>query len=908
MRLTATSMNDYFDVIKKNHAHMLEMNQLTHLAILGCEHKKAIIDRYVSCIQSYREDISLYLNEVVQAASMMDGLERGLWSTLVGASISALFFMHQRPHVSMDVFGAKTAMDGGFAGLIGVGAGMVVDEWLNARERRPVAEEREACMSEFRKAGFNDEKYQSLATELVKLFHFRECLLLGLCDAHQVNFRHAFQTRYYARDFSAEDFNLSVEAYFLQQLNTLFHEAFTDLYHIHEAQIEEEQKESSIVHTLKTHFQRTDTKGRFTQQMQMAFMRECIRFLEQEMAAPSDLKTYLYWIDVLAGLLAAILVLSLCLLCGASLGGLGMVCILLSVFVVVTLGVNFLISTQEAWMYQRDADNRLALERCIQSIRLEQGRLTQLMRSVIMTNAHELQELHRTDRSYTSWLHPNKKQVALGSVASWLREYARRFQESMSIEVDLQQSIRSLILKADQQTLEISNALKNLMCSEHKKSSESLWLAWLNSTREALCDPKQRHFVVHFNSIPKIKEQVLDIVARLPAGDLMPALVSWYTDMLERGGLGGCWQDLMCVRELAPVAMDDSKPVYDHLLQVAFLINLKLNQALQSNWILKGDAMYRMILGLPPDRSAPMFSVANISMYLDASFAFLCTLDDPHDIIGWKDHFFHSHAFIVYHLLLVKQLATMVRLDSGSLEPLIKDDLLQFARERLNIDPEVAFDEVINQGLLMLPHTSGGVIKDPLGNEHSNQMLESLADAIRLDRAYVTRPWTPQQLIVHELHQFIQQDQTMLVFGEHAVDEFIPECSPAFYTKISRSIVNTRGFIDHLKATTWLNINGSLRSYIQVTVNDLCRIAHQIDVLLSKLPDDFRVPLTTTKNELMQFKEDLSNAYQVNEISEPAVVSIEPAAVPARETVSLDFFSRTGQTISSSFRSMSMHR
>ena len=166
-------VDDYFDIIKKNHKKYLESTMVTHLTLSEAEHKKPIIDRYLACIRNYCELKQRDLDDAIKGDSLAEKAGRGVFAALIGAGIGGLIFAGEQRMPSTDVFGAKAAVQGGFAGMLGISCSAVIFKVWSQSGEKPAHADLMACAEEMSKAGFNHEKYAELSENIVKLFYFR---------------------------------------------------------------------------------------------------------------------------------------------------------------------------------------------------------------------------------------------------------------------------------------------------------------------------------------------------------------------------------------------------------------------------------------------------------------------------------------------------------------------------------------------------------------------------------------------------------------------------------------------------------------------------------------------------------------------------------------------------------------
>ncbi|WBV69785.1 hypothetical protein PGH46_07465 [Legionella pneumophila] len=91
---------------------------------------------------------------------------------------------------------------------------------------------------------------------------------------------------------------------------------------------------------------------------------------------------------------------------------------------------------------------------------------------------------------------------------------------------------------------------QELIHSINKKNSKLL-IKWIHDTMTYLQDEKNQSVIEEFELIPKMKEQVLEIVCQL--NYIPPMLLKFYSNSREKGGLGGNESDFSHIKRLTPL-------------------------------------------------------------------------------------------------------------------------------------------------------------------------------------------------------------------------------------------------------------------------------------------------------------------------------------------------------------------
>jgi hypothetical protein len=308
-------------------------------------------------------------------------------------------------------------------------------------------------------------------------------------------------------------------------------------------------------------------------------------------------------------------------------------------------------------------------------------------------------------------------------------------------------------------------------------------------------------------------------------------LVEFYTNYL-----GGVSHDLDQVRSLAPSIADnitaDVHHPYYPLFTLAASINDQLNACADQEFILRGDSYYRNLLGLPNEDCKYIetkITLANIQDYLEASFNFLCLLNHYETNTNWDTPFNNNDMFVLYRMLLVKQLANLTNPNNVRVENLIKEKIKNFVRDKLNYNFDLVCNDIFHQELLIVPDTSKQEINDPLGNPHKISDLSYIADALRVDLSCVLSSLPPKKLIIFAAKKFLKQDEESLIFAYNSCGKFIPEYSDNFYNKITQTINTTRAFCTSLQENSLLEKTGITKSYLTVVATEVKLIIDKIE-------------------------------------------------------------------------------
>lgn len=387
--------DDDLEIIKRNHKRYLEENMVM---TGGIKHTQ-LIKTYAENIGFYRESKERYLNSAIQQVSLGQKAGHFALSALLGIGLGAGTFIASKaanlnPLSAINPLEAgRDVVSGAFSGVLGVGTTFLIYEAWRQSKKKPLADDFEVFQAALSRAGFKNEKFATLSSELVKLFHYRECLLLNLNDGYDIYFRDEFTTRFVIQDQHA--LNMAIEVYFLDQLSHLFHNAFKDIYSIQEEEIKGEMEHTRILRWLKRFFESDESRYQFTQQLQVYFMEECLSYLEKERIKLTFPARHPYFMASVVGLVAGTVALGLaCSILGCPLViGLGGVALITAAC---TAALTFwTLKHVDFFKYQRDYKNRASIGHIIEYVNNECLRMKRLIKNTVDTSPEEIISLSK---------------------------------------------------------------------------------------------------------------------------------------------------------------------------------------------------------------------------------------------------------------------------------------------------------------------------------------------------------------------------------------------------------------------------------------------------------------------------------------------------------------------------------
>ncbi|HHF7347047.1 TPA: hypothetical protein ACPSKE_000205 [Legionella feeleii] len=918
------TVDDGLRIIRENHKKYLEENMLTQLDSLS---KGKIKGEKVKQIKTYAEALvgygqkkttQEYLTGAIAQLSTLAKLGGGALAALLGVGVGGATFLTSKSGFLTGMInpfaGVQNVLTGAASAGLGAGVGLITYNLWKKSYQGEAAPDFETFQAEMRKAGLG-EKYDALAGNIVKLFHLREGLLLGLENSvTHTSMREEFaKTLPEGSKIDDEALNIAIEVYFLQQLNDVFNEAFKDIYKIKEEEIQQELNQYKIVTWFKSCFEDPAKRQEFTQQLQIEFMTQSMLFLQHQMNEPGFLAAYPAFTATVGGLIAATVVLGVA---AAVVGGpitLGILSIALVAAAVTAVASYFAVTKIDSLHYKRDAKNRQAIEETIDVVEHEIERLEQVIQKVKETTKEDVAELgnYQAETFLDSvkaivgnlpGLAAKPNYAAVGSSDSWFREQASRYRHSKQSEIDLAENHRRIIAKAMDQT--------ELMQDSLLGSGDEL-RGFISDTTAYLNDEKNQGFIKKFELNAKIRQQVLEIVAIVPVsmGALPPYLVDFYT-----GQLGGSVQDLALARTLAPVVKKDLRQNdKNHPLTVVLKAAYDFNSELiakDNPRILTGDATYRAILGLKvdseEDRIENKINGGNVQEYLDSSYEFLLSLLRHDEKATLETPYQLSEAFIVYRTLLIKQLASLADPNNQHVKKGVRSAVEKFVKEKLHLDPQVVFNNALNQALFVDASGDKQMI-NPGNVACSVTAVTDVSKAILTDLAYDSiqaynprTTLTPSLLIRDEAEEFLTRTANRGAMFAYANAEEVlrAQGTKEFAKEILETIARTREFIDEIVEKGTLVESGARDIYIHGVLDHITKIQEQIAIAISSGKGS-KDALETAKADLAAFVSELNNP-QAQKVEKTPVVAV--SAAKREESDSLDDFIKDVQKLISDLR------
>lgn len=676
-------------------------------------------------------------------------------------------------------------------------------------------------LNEFQKRlkdqGFTEDKFKDLSEKLEKLLLSTQFLFDQ--KREEIIKEIKKKTKKEPNDL---ELMAAIEYNFLLELNKLLDSALPLIYKGVEDKIQGEQMPifGPLVRWMHRIFQNPKVRENFSQQLQVSFLEQVLIEINKKMNEPTLRAQY-------PKLTTAAVFVSSCLiaLTVASLviGGpltLGIIGACIAAAAVAACASYYVHKKKDFFHYKASAANRVVLQNMIDEINGEIQDINVSMMQIKKTEEVDLKDIQKI----------REAGITLGASRSWIREYDTRYEHSPAIEVDLAAAIDDIATDSEKQTKHLQGYLL-----EYNKSKID---KFVNNTKAFLKTQENQTLVTKYELKEKIRQQILEIVSAVPPQHHLPEnLVDLYIAVggYAEKGIGNT-HDLYNVRMIAPFATkqdkNDAKHPYHKMVECAQTLDTILRSA-NNNDIFVGDSDYRAKLGLEArfgERNE--INSDTIQRHLDASYTFLHKLNmynTAQKMGNGNELITNSNEFILYRMLLIKQLASLT--DPNSLmDKEVIDVIKKFAKEKLQIDPEIVFDDVRNQMLFFEEQTDSEKL---FGTELSMNNLDYMADAIRVDIAYSSKLMVPNFLIKQEINSFLEKNKRIaspLAYGPHV----LPNDNPEYLKNLKLSIQTTKAFIQELDKNSKYVSSGLLKIYINQVRSDIERSLNEIQRIQSR--------------------------------------------------------------------------
>lgn len=809
------------NAIHRNHQHMLQTKMMTHFGVYFelTEHPEKIYS-WIEKIDDTRLLANQYLDSLVQnrAPSTVASLEKETSGVFYYLEKTKLIFPEGIRNLLFD----DTPEDDEFSlfhlvsnELFSLTLGKSITDVLFDYFKTQFNDNQEEAQRQFAEvverqtelSNLIKEECKHISTELIKLFHFREMLLLGKLSrsATEPEVREEFIHRAKLKNQTPESINIAIEIYFARELSKIFNTGFQSLYQVHDVEIRSELQ-SSFIKWLNQLSESEKIRLAFTQEIQLKFMLLSRDFLLEKMNEPGFLAKYPKTFSLMAGIIAApIIAITLTLILGAAF--LGVITSVAAVgFALASMGTYFLINKLDAITYQRNLTNRTQIQHAITMINNEFLRLKKEMIERKETSTETIDNTRNFGQINVKFLRTVEgEKVARGSISGWLREYASRYRHSKAVVIDLGDEYKQLIIQSREQT--------RILIDSINKKETYLLKHWILGTKSYLTKPHHIEIIKDFELIQKFKEQVLEIVSHTYY--IPPALLSFYCCPVAEGGLGGNESDFAHVKRLIPIK--EKQNPYQFLCNTALNLFKQYEPLYASNLIFLGDPEYRQMLGISRAEYGAPITAENIDSHLKNSYAFLLSLCEKIapglGLDPLQQPARVSDEFILYRMLLLKQLATLASTENKEVNSEVKLKIKQFIQNRFNQDIKILFDNLANQMFLLNKEVQTSLIY-----KNSDQFivtdveLDNIIQAITLDVVYNSVSFKLADVLTYYIDDFLHhrnQKRTEIFAYNRLEQELTPQGTKQFVTIIADYCSNTSDFLQastRNKALTATNI------------------------------------------------------------------------------------------------------
>lgn len=716
------------------------------------------------------------------------------------------------------------------------------------------------------------EKLTEKIKDVAILFAYREMLFLGSINSDDTtNYRKNLEDHLIKTNIITEEMNkrqrekyidAAIERYFLNQLSVIFGDVFEQTWEIQDADFEEQNRSylkrffSSLLHS-------DEVKENFTQQIQLQFMEATSTFLRNEKDEKNFFGRHKLEFKVVGGIIVAGIVIAAI---ASNPAGWATAAVVATAIIVGGIGfgigyavTRLLFKCYPSLLKKRDRRNRKSIEDLTTEVSDKVVEISTILDAKPKTTSEDIEKLEKLKDEdsphFFNFFGDKVRLCALGSAASWVREYNKRYLHSERTSVELRGKIIKIINESQRQNEAILREIK----ADTKRTKPSRKLSeFFDKTTTYLKDKEHQDDIELFELRDKMREQILTLVAAIPdtVKDIPDELAKLYTLPIKEGGLNGQLKELEMARTLAPSRDSSTTNDFKKLRAAADDMKDKMQQrSHQYPSALQGDETYCMALGITCTTGD--ISPDTFDQRLSDSFDFLFSLLDPIDASQNIFKVAHqSQASLIYRGLLFKQLATLYL--ENETNPLIKAKIKSFLQDRFGLNANLIFDDIASQA--DFPRE----VEDfnPSQAELPAAPLKDFADALRLDIAYSNNALSPRLVLEKEIISFARaegleepEDKLPLIgIGHRQNINFTAGPDEESCQRLAKFVDKTIAFIGHLQKKPYLQRNGFLTAYCFETSRQV--YTEMVDIVikmhaLSQSPD---VSTTQTVNYIRQFQ------------------------------------------------------
>ncbi len=762
--------------------------------------------------------------------------------------------------------------------------------------------------SELAKIGFDNVKYKELVDNARKLLMIRDCLLENkkLNKNATLGLRDAFKSAYGLAGREEKDVDIAIEVYYIKQLKKLTDDSFEKIYDLREADIKNAQNENSVKKCLLKFFKGAEKYSEQRQicsvQMQIGFLEGMANYLDNMKNIPS-VKARRF----IRGTITAFVCTAIGLGIALAVGGLsfGVVPLVLIGCCIVGAIVTKMVGRHSWFKYQRRSSDRKSLELTSVKIKSEAKRLKSVAEDLVETNLNHLVALEKLEninklnivkafKKAAKFLKtgslPKNEKFLIGALDALIREYYDRYRHSPFMEVDYKKALAPLLKRSGKQTLDLQQALLAYLTDpRNNQDSLTLLIEYLTGTQKLLTADKdsphsderalanfRKILASLFNIEEKIKEQILEIVSAIPigTGDLPEQLIRFYCDVLH-----GSADDLNRVRRLHSLeAIKDAAGAVENAAEDS--LRRKMESQSYEKPIFAGSDSYRVKMGgwgiaknglmhrdAPKDSTIEPITLATLKKYLNNSLAFLLSLDaksvgfSPPDSLDKEC--VHTDQYLIYRAMFLKQLAEMVDYADSKFQPLLKEAILEFAKDKLSIkDPKKFFSEIQHQDRLVEadnrqapPPVAAAALASQIVDHSEDKGLDekhvdevndvnlnktynsSIVDTIRVSITYDTQKVTAQDLMKQYVPAaFLRDNKEVFVLDPKLIGNLGTPTTVKLLENMETAISNTEKLFREILAQPVLVDFQVHQIYLKTAMKQLAQLKTDIDTKLNGQP------------------------------------------------------------------------
>lgn len=621
----------------------------------------------------------------------LPGSGTGIWSSIT-STVSNLF----NPTAAVTNAVVSTTIGLAFSGL--------ALQWYQERHGSS-PEQAAAFLKEMEHAGFSSEKFAAVASEILELSYYRDCVLYGkkADKAKGKEIRDDFivkiaeQRGILVSQVTPELIKQDMGSLYRARLDGIFHNGLKEIFKDHQNQIDNENSIPSQFFSFMSDLIHGDNrsevrKSRFTQQLMVQWLDMSANLQRKILSEKKWVNRHPIMTAVIADLVAfSVSTIGLYLIVPLILTAVGASMafpVIIPIAICIIVPIISLLITYKVNFYKRNKADRAALEEVATNIDSEKKRVQGLVTQQEVTEKQEvaLAENLKDEGAgnkallwFKNAFHlGDGKLTAMGSAYAWEEELSHRYVQSHLIDQTFSTHITHIVNEARHQTQRLQSCLlhrlrkpgnvgSDVLAQFIKETKQYLAVVEQEITRAKHAEPNvledapKKIAAEEYHMKEKIRLQLLEIVSVVPKNTdtntyaIPQDLIDFYTQ-----SLGGSLQDLDAARAMANTEqMQGQAQTLNNLMEA------------ESKPILAGSNNFRAIScldigdrakGLIGTGSNTHITLQNIKEIVTRSIDFLASLDNQvanKRAPGFSSQYPRSNESLLYEAMLLQQLAEL---------------------------------------------------------------------------------------------------------------------------------------------------------------------------------------------------------------------------------------------------------